>query len=117
MTAKVFAPFLSIGASGTVAKTLTASTWKGREYMKQRFIPNNPKSVRQVARRATMIAGVSNWRFAASVISAADKTLWASYGDKHQISGFNRFMKFYLEQNYNKVTGAVVSPEVIPAPR
>jgi len=114
--AKVFAPFLSIGASGTVAKTLTASTWMGREYMKQRFIPNNPKSARQLERRATMSDGVSKWRFASSLVTAAAKTLWASYGQKHNISGFNRFMKFYLEQNYNKVTGLKVSPQVIPDP-
>lgn len=115
--AKVFAPFLSIGASGTVAKTLTASTWMGREYMKQRFIPNNPKSARQVARRTTMQDGVSKWRFAASLISETTKTMWASYGQKHNISGFNRFMKFYLEQNYDKVSGTVVSPQVIPLPK
>jgi len=112
--AKVFAPFLSIGASGTVGKTLTASTWKGREYMKQRFIPNNPKSVRQVARRATMSDGVSKWKYRTDLISSAAKTLWASYGDKHQISGFNRFMKFYMEENYDKVSGTVVSPQIVP---
>jgi len=115
--AKVFAPFLSINASGTVAKTLTASSWMGREYMKQRFIPNNPKSVRQVARRQTMKDGVSKWRFADTLISAANKTMWASYGAKHRISGFNRFMKYYLEQNYDKVAGTVVSPQVVPAPK
>ena len=114
--AKVFAPFLSISARGTVAKTLTASSWMGRDYMKMRFIPNNPKSVRQIARRATMTDGVSKWRFAASLISAANKVLWASYGAKHNVSGFNRFMQFYLAQNYNKVTGTKVSPQVIPAP-
>lgn len=117
MCAKVFAPFLSIGAKGTVAKTLTASSWKGRDYMKQRFVPNNPKSSRQVARRASMADGVSKWRFRSDLIGAANKTLWASYGDKHQVSGFNRFMKFYLEENYNKVTGAKVSPQVVPQPK
>jgi len=115
--AKVFAPFLSIGASGTVAKTLTASTWKGREYMKQRFVPNNPKSDRQVARRATMSDGVSKWRFRSDLISAANKTLWASYGDKHQISGFNRFMKYYLEENYDKVAGTKVAVQIVPQPK
>lgn len=115
--ARVFAPFLSINAKGTFAKTLTASTWKGREYMKQRFIPNNPKSDRQVARRATMSDGVSKWRYRSDLITAANKTLWASYGDKHQVSGFNRFMKFYLEENYDKVTGTIVSPQVVPLPR
>jgi len=117
MCAKVFAPFLSIGAKGTVAKTLTASSWKGRDYMKQRFVPNNPKSSRQVARRASMADGVSKWRFRSDLISAANKTLWASYGDKHQVSGFNRFMKFYLEENYSKVTGAKVSPQIVPQPK
>ena len=112
--AKVFAPFLSIGATGTVGKTLTASTWKGREYMKQRFVPHNPKSVRQVARRATMADGVSKWKYRTDLVSAAAKTLWASYGDKHQISGFNRFMKFYMTENYDKVAGAVVSPQIVP---
>jgi hypothetical protein len=114
--AKVFAPFLSISARGTVAKTLTASAWMGRDYMKMRFIPNNPNSTRQQARRATMTDGVSKWRFAVSLISAANKVLWASYGAKHNVSGFNRFMKFYLEQNYNKTTGAKVTPQVIPSP-
>lgn len=114
--AKVFAPFLSINASGTFAKTLTASSWKGREYMKQRFIPNNPNSARQQARRATMTDGVSKWRWRSDLISAANKTAWASYGDKHQISGFNRFMHFYMTENYNKATGAKVTPQIVPQP-
>ena len=115
--AKVFAPFLSIDARGTVGKTITASGWKGRSYMKRRFVPNNPKSTRQVARRASMSDGVSKWRYRSDLITAANKTLWASYGDKHQISGFNRFMKYYLEENYDKVAGTKVSPQVIPTPR
>lgn len=115
--AKVFAPFLSISARGTVAKTLTASVWKGREYIKQRFVPNNPKSDRQTARRNSMADGVSKWRFRSDLITVANKTLWASYGDKHQISGFNRFMKYYLEDNYDKVTGTKASPQVIPTPK
>lgn len=50
---KVSAPFLSLDASGTVASTLTASKWKGRNYMRLRIIPANPqtsgqKSVRSV---------------------------------------------------------------------
>jgi len=112
--AKVFAPFLSIGATGTVAKTLTASTWKGREYMKQRFIPSNPNSSRQQARRASFSDGVSKWRFRTDLISATQKTLWESYGAKIQVSGFNRFMQKYLEQNYNSGTGLKVTPQIVP---
>ena len=113
--ARVFAPFLSISARGTVGKTLTASVWKGREYMKQRFVPHNPKSSAQTAIRDTMADGVSKWRFRSDLVTAADKTLWESYGGKHEISGFNRFMKFYLSENYS--SGSQVSPQVIPSPR
>ena len=112
--AKVFGPFFSIGAKGTFAKSITASTWMGRQYMKMRFVPNNPKSVRQVARRTTMSDGVSKWRWRTDLVSAGQKTLWASYGAKHQISGFNRFMKFYMEENYDKATGTVISPQIVP---
>lgn len=42
--AKVSAPFLSLDASGTVASTLTASKWKGRNYMRLRIIPANPRT-------------------------------------------------------------------------
>jgi len=49
--AKVSAPFLSLDASGTVASTLTASKWKGRNYMRLRIIPANPQtSAQQVVR-------------------------------------------------------------------
>lgn len=45
--AKVSAPFLSLDASGTVASTLTASKWKGRNYMRLRIIPANPDTADQ----------------------------------------------------------------------
>lgn len=45
--AKVSAPFLSLDASGTVASTLTASKWKGRNYMRLRIVPANPQSPNQ----------------------------------------------------------------------
>lgn len=49
--AKVSAPFLSLDASGTVASTLTASKWKGRNYMRLRIIPSNPSTSFQIAVR------------------------------------------------------------------
>lgn len=46
--AKVQGPFMSLSASGTFANTLTASTWKGRPYMRQRVDPSNPSTAGQV---------------------------------------------------------------------
>jgi len=52
--AKATAPFMSIGASGTIAKTLTASHWKGRPYLRHRVIPLNPKSTGQKVVRSAL---------------------------------------------------------------
>lgn len=52
--AKATAPFMSIGVSGTIAKTLTASHWKGRPYLRHRVIPLNPKSTGQKTVRSML---------------------------------------------------------------
>ena len=51
---KVSAPFLSLDASGTVASTLTASKWKGRNYMRLRIIPANPQTAGQKTVRSVL---------------------------------------------------------------
>ncbi len=52
--AKVSGPFMSLDASGTLADTLTASKWKGRNYMRQRIIPANPRTAGQLAVRSIL---------------------------------------------------------------
>lgn len=52
--AKTSAPFLSLDASGTIASTLTASKWKGRNYMRLRIIPANPQTSGQQAVRSVL---------------------------------------------------------------
>ena len=113
--AKVFGPFLSISASGTVAKTLTSASWKGRAYMKGWFRPQNPNTTSQQAVRTVMADGVSKWRHRYDLVTPADRVLWNTYGDNTQVSGFNRFMKFYIKANYS--AGAVASPQNVPEPQ
>jgi len=45
---------MSLDASGTVASTLTASKWKGRNYMRLRIIPSNPSTSFQIAVRLVL---------------------------------------------------------------
>lgn len=52
--AKVSAPFMSLDASGTIASTLTASKWKGRNYMRLRIIPANPSTAGQEETRSIL---------------------------------------------------------------
>lgn len=45
-------PFMSLSASGTLGKTLTASIWKGQPYMRLRVIPINRNTPAQKAVRS-----------------------------------------------------------------
>ena len=52
--ARLTGPFMSLAASGTLAKTLTASIWKGQPYMRLRVIPQNPQSDPQQTLRSIL---------------------------------------------------------------
>lgn len=109
---RVTGPFLSLDARGTLADTLTGSFWRGINYIRVRVVPHNPKSTAQTAVRDVLSDGVSKWRF--GTISQTNKNWWNTYAAGLGESGFNRFMRKYIEDNYSG--GAVVSPQVIPNP-
>ena len=113
--ARVTGPFLSLGARGTVANTLTASFWRGIAYMRERVIPHNPKSAPQVAIRGVLTDGVSKWRF--GTVSESDKLKWNTYALGLSESGFNRYLRVYIEDNYDNTIKAKVSPQVSPTPQ
>lgn len=66
--AKITAPFLALGASGTVGKTLTAGRWRGRAYIRQRVVPANPNSTGQQATRNVFTWANSVWKIAPSLV-------------------------------------------------
>lgn len=113
--AKVTAPFLSLDASGTIASTITASKWKGINYVRLRVIPQNPQSDPQTAIRTVLTNGVMRWRDAAYV-PVGSKSKWETYAAGTGMSGFNRFMRYYNQANYDDVAQEVEDPEVIPTP-
>lgn len=102
--AKVNGPFMSLDASGTLADTLTASKWKGRNYMRQRVIPANPKTAGQLAVRSilgtlakacravltsyTDMAGVGSPFFVAARDGAPSGQSWISWFQKVMYSLF-----------------------------
>lgn len=51
---KLTGPFMSLSASGTLGKTLTASIWKGQPYMRLRVIPINRNTAGQQAVRSIL---------------------------------------------------------------
>lgn len=52
--ARTTAPLFSLDASGTIAKAITFSKWRGRQYVRRHAIPKNPQSPAQVGIRAAL---------------------------------------------------------------
>lgn len=52
--ARVTGPLMSLSASGSVAKTLTFSIWKGRPYVRELVTPSNPQTANQAAVRSIL---------------------------------------------------------------
>jgi hypothetical protein len=106
--AKVTAPFLSLTASGTLGKTLTASRWKGVVYMRTRVIPKLSTEATSVAVRAVIKDASEAWKSNATVgstvIDATYKSAFDAVAEGQAFSGFNLYMKNCVAINYDKDT-------------
>jgi hypothetical protein len=105
--ARVTGPFLSIDASGTSYGILTASIWKGRNYMRGFFRPTNPKTSNQKQVREDLAAAVSSWQG----LYSGTKDEWneAARDVYPPISGFNYYTQQYILQG-----GPPTIPPVAP---
>jgi hypothetical protein len=117
--AKVTGPFLSLDARGTVAKTLTASVWKGVNYMRQRVVPANPRSFKQLAIRQLITDASQAWSAGSTVgtvvIDATYKAAFDAAVAGTAMSVFDRFIKNCVSINYDALTspyydGTLVAP-------
>lgn len=59
--ARVSGPLFSMSASGTIGKAVTYGAWKGREWCRVWFKPQNPRTVKQVNLRTAMRLIVAYW--------------------------------------------------------
>lgn len=100
---------MSLDASGTIAKTLTASKWKGRNYIRQRVIPLNPQSPAQQEVRAglasagranSFVETGSDVDVSAKANAPSDQS-WAGYLASLQIERYAQ-----SDTDYNNVTYA-----------
>lgn len=60
--ARLTAPLLSLGASGTIAKAITFSSWKGIQYARTRVVPENPNTAAQQETRGVFTTLVEMWK-------------------------------------------------------
>lgn len=80
---------------GTIGKLLTASTWKGRNYIKKWFSPAQPRTTRQVTQRGYFTAGVGVWQSFTATQKIA--YAWMERYLKLNISNFNMMIKSYVD--------------------
>jgi hypothetical protein len=72
-----------------------------------RVKPYNPKSDYQMGVRDTLTFGVLYFT-KGTYIAAPQKQFWATYAEGTNMSGINRFMKFFVASNYDKDTGTFI---------
>ena len=117
--AKITAPFLSLTASGTLGKTLTASKWKGIAYMRTRVIPKLSMVATSVAVRLLIKDATQAWKSGATVgsvvINATYKSAFNLAATGSALSGFNLYVRNSVVINYDATTspyydGTFVAP-------
>jgi hypothetical protein len=86
--AKTTAPLLSFGGSGTVAKTMVYSTWKGIPYVRRHVVPANPQTTRQTEVRATFALLREMWKLAPVLVQAP----WNAFAQGRPLTGMNKFV-------------------------
>jgi len=93
-------PMMSLDASGTLANTITFSKWKGRNYVRERVIPSNPKSGAQTGRRAMFKFLTQAW----DAILTADKATFQDLADDLVASTFNAYLRVNMLDWHNFLT-------------
>ena len=97
---------MSLDASGTVGDTLTFSKWKGRNYVRNRVIPANPKSASQTGVRAMMSFLAATWH----LLATGPKATYATAAAAKSISPFNQFVSEHLTRWQNFTAPSQASP-------
>lgn len=85
---------LSLGASGSIGKALTYSSWKGRPYAKQFKVPTDPKALPQLGIRDLMRYLSQEW----AGLSQADKESWTAHGQQFTLPPYDAYMSANLSR-------------------
>jgi hypothetical protein len=91
--ARVSGPLFSMTASGALAEALVYSKWKGREYVRQFVIPQNPQTAKQLNVRKAFTLLVEKWQSLGAVV----KETWDTFAGQFRCSGFNSFVSRGME--------------------
>jgi len=106
--AKTTAPLLSLGASGTIAKTMTFGSWKGVGYVRQRVVPANPKTAAQSETRNVFREASNSFRLLPSTVVDA----FAAFTTGRALTTRNAYTSEFVRQlrGKNDLADWVTSP-------
>lgn len=106
--AKTTGPLLSLDGSGTIAKTLTFSRWRGVKYARQRVIPENPQTTAQSLTRDAFSMLVEAWKLAPTLVV----TPWDTNALGRPFTGRNGF----IGENVRVLRGDATLADMIGSP-
>jgi hypothetical protein len=86
---KLDGPCMSMGARGTLGKTLTFAKTGKTAYAKKHFIPANPKTPGQTGVRMMVTFLTQIW----STLTDADKSSWTPFAEMFGLSLYHAFLK------------------------
>lgn len=110
--AKLIGPLHSFGASGKIA-SMVFGDWRGISWVRQHFIPANPRTQPQINIRTALTLAVASYQGQ----TPAEKLLWDGAADGQPYSGYNLFMRTALDEYISQLTiGVTPSSLVYTAP-
>lgn len=86
--AKVSAPLLSMGARGSIGKSLVSASWRGVKYMRQHVVPANPRTTAQQANRTRFALLREMYKLAPAAVRAP----WDRFAQGRPFTGSNKFV-------------------------
>ena len=106
--AKPRAPLLSFGASGSIADTLTYASWRGVNYVREKVIPENPRSAAQTQTRSLFGWLSDLWK----LYPALAQSPWDAYASGRKFTNRNAL----IGQNVNAMRGDVDLANMVFSP-
>lgn len=101
--ARVTGPLFSMSASGSIGKALTYGKWKGREWCREWFTPENPKTAKQVNVRKALALLIANWQGELQ----DTKDTWDAYAAPFNMAGVNKYVSRGMDAYVSQLTTSV----------
>ena len=113
--AKLTGPLFSLDARASLGKAITYSIWKGINYVRRLVVPQNPNTTCQQVIRKVIKRGSVGWKNGVTGITATEQALWNTAALGTAESGFNRYMRAFIAENYSTPC-TMQTPNVYPTP-